>query len=126
MSKSRANPFGVVTVFVPFGSRLRVFPRAPASGFPHSVTLSLCDLFTACPTAALELTAQSSPCTSGLAHQAEGHSVCSVKIYKTDMYGRFVADVFYHPIIKKKEEIAEKGFFLNTQLLDATLADLTI
>lgn len=47
-----------------------------------------------------------------------------IKTYKTDMYGRFVADVFYHPTVKKKEEIAEKGFFLNSQLLDASLADL--
>lgn len=46
-----------------------------------------------------------------------------IKTYKTDMYGRFVADVFYHPTIKKKEEIAEKGFFLNIQLLEAELAD---
>lgn len=49
-----------------------------------------------------------------------------IKTYKTDMYGRFVADVFYHPTIKKKEEIAEKGFFLNAQLLDAELADSMI
>ena len=46
-----------------------------------------------------------------------------IKTYKTDMYGRFVADVFYHPTIKKKEEIAEKGFFFNAQLLEAELAD---
>lgn len=46
-----------------------------------------------------------------------------IKTYKTDMYGRFVADVFYHPTIKKKEEIAEKGFFLNSELLLERLAD---
>lgn len=46
-----------------------------------------------------------------------------IKTYKTDMYGRFVADVFYHPTIKKKEEIAEKGFFLNLQMLEEGLAE---
>jgi len=46
-----------------------------------------------------------------------------IKTYKTDMYGRYVADVFYHPTIKKKEEVYEKGFFLNTDLLAEGLAD---
>jgi hypothetical protein len=55
------------------------------------------------------------------------------------MYGRYVADVFYHPTInpstllrvdaersrsiKKKEEVYEKGFFLNLELLVEGLAD---
>ncbi len=47
-----------------------------------------------------------------------------IKTYKTDMYGRYVADVFYHPTIKKKEDVYEKGFFLNIDLLHAELADL--
>lgn len=46
-----------------------------------------------------------------------------IKTYKTDMYGRYVADVFYHPTIKKKEEVYQKGFFLNADLLGAGLAD---
>lgn len=46
-----------------------------------------------------------------------------IKTYKTDMYGRYVADVFYHPTIKKKEEVYEKGFFLNAELLAEELAD---
>jgi endonuclease YncB( thermonuclease family) len=46
-----------------------------------------------------------------------------IKTYKTDMYGRYVADVFYHPTIKRKEEVYEKGFFLNTDLLAEGLAD---
>ncbi|MBI4411310.1 MAG: thermonuclease family protein [Deltaproteobacteria bacterium] len=49
-----------------------------------------------------------------------------VKTYKTDMYGRFVADVFYHPTISKKEEVATKGIFLNQELLSAGLADLML
>jgi hypothetical protein len=46
-----------------------------------------------------------------------------IKTYKTDMYGRYVADVFYHPTIKRKEDVYEKGFFLNTDLLIKELAD---
>ena len=46
-----------------------------------------------------------------------------IKTYKTDIYGRYVADVFYHPVIKKKGEIYEKGFFLNADLLGSGLAD---
>ncbi|MBI2083729.1 MAG: hypothetical protein HYT76_09240 [Deltaproteobacteria bacterium] len=49
-----------------------------------------------------------------------------IKTYKTDMYGRYVADVFYHPTIKKKEEVYEKGFFLNTELLAEELADIVV
>ena len=44
--------------------------------------------------------------------------------YKTDIYGRYVSDIFYHPAIKKKEEVYEKGFFLNAELLAVGLADL--
>ena len=47
-----------------------------------------------------------------------------LKSYKTDIYGRYVADVFYHPTIKKKEEVYGKGFFLNSELLAGGLADL--
>jgi len=47
-----------------------------------------------------------------------------IKTYKTDMYGRYVSDIFYHPTIKKKEEVYEKGFFLNSELLAEELADL--
>jgi len=46
-----------------------------------------------------------------------------IKTYKTDMYGRYVADLFYHPTIQKKEEVYEKGFFLNLELLTEGLAD---
>lgn len=49
-----------------------------------------------------------------------------IKTYKTDMYGRFVADVFYHPTLTKKEDVATKGFFLNEQLLQAGLADVML
>jgi endonuclease YncB( thermonuclease family) len=48
-----------------------------------------------------------------------------VRTYKTDMYGRYIADVLYHPTIKNKEAVYEKGFFLNQELLIDGLADLT-
>ena len=47
-----------------------------------------------------------------------------IKTYKTDMYGRYVVDVFYHPTIKKMEGVYEKGFFLNMELLSEGLADV--
>ena len=47
-----------------------------------------------------------------------------IRTYKTDMYGRYVADVMYHPTIKKKEDVYENGFFLNEELLSSNLASL--
>lgn len=46
-----------------------------------------------------------------------------IKTYKTDMYGRYVADVCYHPTLKEKEKVYTKGFFLNAQILAEGLAD---
>ena len=46
-----------------------------------------------------------------------------IKSYKTDKFGRYVVDLFYHPTIKRKEEVYEKGFFLNAELLAQGLAD---
>jgi hypothetical protein len=40
--------------------------------------------------------------------------------------GRFVADVFYHPTLKDKEDVAEDGFFLNQEVLKASLAKLML
>ena len=48
----------------------------------------------------------------------------ALKTYKTDIYGRYVSDIFYHPTISKMENVYEDGFFLNQQLLAAGLADL--
>jgi len=42
------------------------------------------------------------------------------------MYGRFVADVFYHPTLTKREDVATKGIFLNDEILKAGLADLML
>ncbi len=41
---------------------------------------------------------------------------------KTDIYGRYLADVYYHEQLTDKEEIVQKGFHLNQQLLDLRLA----
>lgn len=49
-----------------------------------------------------------------------------IKTYKTDIYGRYVADVFYHPSITDKQDVARKGFFLNEEVFKAGLANLTI
>ncbi len=56
-------------------------------------------------------------------HRLKGLAFIVLKTYKTDMYGRYVADVCYHPTIKKKEDVYLKGYFLNGQLLEAGLAD---
>lgn len=42
------------------------------------------------------------------------------------MYGRYVADVFYHPTLSKKEDVATKGIFMNQELLSAGMADLML
>ncbi|MBU0469813.1 MAG: thermonuclease family protein [Candidatus Omnitrophica bacterium] len=42
--------------------------------------------------------------------------------FKVDLYGRYVADVFYLPGEKDKERIFQQGRFLNQDLLDAGLA----
>ena len=42
--------------------------------------------------------------------------------YKTDVYGRFVGDVFYDPLLADQDQIFTKGRFLNQMLLDAKLA----
>lgn len=47
-----------------------------------------------------------------------------LKSFKTDKYGRFVADVFYHPTLTDKVEIAKDGFFLNQDLVDEGLAEV--
>ena len=47
-----------------------------------------------------------------------------LKTYKTDIFGRYVVDVFYHPTINRKEAVYEEGFFLNADLLEKGLADL--
>ncbi len=47
-----------------------------------------------------------------------------IKTYKVDSYGRYVGDLFYHPTLKDKEDIAEDGFFLNQEVLKAGFAKL--
>lgn len=44
--------------------------------------------------------------------------------FKVDLYGRFVADIFYLPGEKDKERIFQQGRFLNQDLLDAGLATI--
>ncbi|MCP5467780.1 MAG: thermonuclease family protein [Deltaproteobacteria bacterium] len=42
--------------------------------------------------------------------------------YKTDKFGRYVADVYYSSVYETEEELLAKGYFLNQRLLDAGLA----
>lgn len=44
-----------------------------------------------------------------------------VKTYKTDIYGRYIADLFYHPKFTDKRDVVKKGFFLNEELLKENL-----
>jgi endonuclease YncB( thermonuclease family) len=49
-----------------------------------------------------------------------------IKTYKTDRYGRYIADIFYHPTITQKDTMATMGFFLNEELVQEGLARSTI
>jgi endonuclease YncB( thermonuclease family) len=45
-----------------------------------------------------------------------------VRTYKTDVYGRYVGDVFYDELLEDKDQIFARGQFLNQVLLDNNLA----
>jgi len=47
-----------------------------------------------------------------------------IKTYQVDMYYRYVADIFYHSTIQRKEGVFEKGFFLNDELVQKNHATL--
>lgn len=47
-----------------------------------------------------------------------------VKTYQTDIYGRYIADVFYHPKLEDVRDVAMTGVYLNEELLRQGLADL--
>lgn len=47
-----------------------------------------------------------------------------LKTYQVDMYYRYVADVFYHTTIRRKEGIFEQGRFLNEELVRKKDANL--
>ncbi len=49
-----------------------------------------------------------------------------IKTYQTDAFGRYVADVLYHPLWTDFKKIFEQGLFLNQQLLDHGLAKLAV
>lgn len=46
-----------------------------------------------------------------------------IKSHQTDIYGRFVADIFYTPEPANPEEIIANGIFLNNELLEKGLAN---
>jgi len=47
-----------------------------------------------------------------------------IHTYKTDIYARYVADVFHDPVRTDKDEIFAHGKFLNQQILDHGLAQV--
>lgn len=49
-----------------------------------------------------------------------------VKTYKTEKYGRYLADVYYLPQPAEPERIAARGIFLNQELLDQRLAEVYV
>lgn len=81
---------------------------------------------------AAEIAKPNAPTTkdAALAKRAKAHLIKKlsevefvvIKTYKTDIFGRFVADVFYHPTLENKHDVARKGLFLNEELLKAGLA----
>ncbi len=48
-----------------------------------------------------------------------GVASVAFKSYKTDIYARYIADVFYDPAADSKDGLIERGRFLNQELLDA-------
>ncbi|MCP5467660.1 MAG: thermonuclease family protein [Deltaproteobacteria bacterium] len=71
---------------------------------------------------------------SGRAEQAKSrleeifaqNSNMVVITYKTDVYGRYLADLYFHPTLTEKEAILENGIFVNQLLLDEGLAELLV
>jgi len=51
-----------------------------------------------------------------------GVGLVVIKTYKTDVYARYVGDVFYDALREDKDEIFAEGRFLNQELLNAGMA----
>ncbi len=49
-----------------------------------------------------------------------------IKTYKTDKYGRYIADVIYHPAWTDPAKVFRDGIFLNQVLLDRGYAKLAV
>lgn len=62
--------------------------------------------------------------TKYVAAELEKAGFIVLKTYQVDMYYRYVADVFYHPTIKRKEGVFEQGKFLNGELVKKGYANL--
>ena len=48
-----------------------------------------------------------------------GCELVAFRTYKTDIYARYIADVFYDPAARERTAIVTQGRFLNQELLDA-------
>jgi endonuclease YncB( thermonuclease family) len=57
-----------------------------------------------------------------VAGRLSGRKSIVVKTYRTDKYGRYLVDIFYLPEGSDPRDTADKGVFLNQELLDEGLA----
>ncbi|MCP5468808.1 MAG: thermonuclease family protein [Deltaproteobacteria bacterium] len=49
-----------------------------------------------------------------------------IKTYKTDKYGRYIADVIYHPVWTDPAKVFKEGIYLNQELLDEGLVKFAV
>ena len=59
--------------------------------------------------------------TQGVGRKGEGARIV-IRTHSTDKYDRYLADIFYLPGEGEPQAVAEKGVFLNQELLDEGLA----
>lgn len=57
-----------------------------------------------------------------VARALSGVDFVAFKTYQTDIYARYIADIFYDPAAEDGDGLIEHGRFLNQELLDAGLA----
>ena len=51
-----------------------------------------------------------------------GVELVAFKTYKTDIYARYIADVFYDPVGQDMAKVIETGRFLNREIVEANHA----
>ncbi len=61
-----------------------------------------------------------------LSKELKNAALIIIKTYKTDKYGRYIADVIYHPVWTDVEKVFKEGIYLNQLLLDKSLAKLAV
>ncbi|MCP5468826.1 MAG: thermonuclease family protein [Deltaproteobacteria bacterium] len=61
-----------------------------------------------------------------VAEELTNAALILIKSYKTDKYGRYIADVIYHPVWTDPVKVFRQGIFLNQILLDRGFAKLAV